>query len=604
MTLASRPSGPALGLALLLGVAGTVVGAALGACSLAVSFDECRNDGDCLTKMGEQWTCDQGHCVAPSGDDSTTATSVTPTTESPTTATTGAPTTSAESSTGQLSATTTGDSSSGSSTGEGSSSSDTGVVACTLNSECEAALGDNFLCVETLCVDALSPECQVLVWPSQGSHDKVVLLASIIPASPPFDAITVPLQNAVQLAIEDYNRTTDLPGGKRIAWLACDDAGSADKALAAAEHLTGTLKVPAIVGPVFSEQVIEVATKVTIPASTFLITPSASSKQITTLADNDLVWRPISSDVYQSNALADRVLALAATRVAMLGKADAYGKGIISDVTKVLNPKLGAKFKSFEYPDPVSKPPDQIMADYAAILADAWGDKGLHPDHVLIAGTSEAINLVLGTMLAWGAENPPPTQPRFIVTHGAVPSMEDIVNSAPDGIKALLMPYVEGVAPDVLDPQNFAAFNIRYKIRFNDSDAITASSLGYDATMVTIFAMAAIPAGDPVTGPAIAGNMGKLVDAMGTKVSFDDVDGTDLLFIKKAHNALVSKKTVDLKGVSGELTFDLATGEVRTNVIGWGLTPKMGMPTVPVLTPMRVYVLDPPPAVTGTWMDL
>ena len=31
------------------------------------------------------------------------------------------------------------------------------------------------------------------------------------------------------------------------------------------------------------------------------------------------------------------------------------------------------------------------------------------------------------------------------------------------------------------------------------------SSLGYDATMVTIFAMSAIPAGDPVTGPAIAG---------------------------------------------------------------------------------------------------
>ena len=602
MTLASRPTGLALLLGVAGTVAGTVVGAGLGACSLAVSFEECRNDGDCLTKLGDQWTCDQGRCVAPSGDDSTTASSVTPTTESPTTASTGAPSTGGETSTGQVSATTTGDSSS--STGADSSSSDTGVVACTLNSECAAALGDNFLCVETLCVDALSDECQVLVWPSQGSHDKVVLLASIIPASPPFDSITVPLQNAVQLAIEDYNRTTDLPGGKRVAWLACDDAGSPAKALAAAEHLTGTLKVPAIVGPVFSEQVIEVATKVTIPAGTFLITPSASSKQITNLADNDLVWRPISSDVYQSNALADRVLELAATRVAMLGKADAYGKGIISDVTKVLNPKLGAKFKSFEYPDPVSKPPDEIMAEYAAILTNAWGPMGSHPDHVLIAGTSEAINLTLGTMLAWGAENPPATQPRFIVTHGAVPSMEDIVNSAPEGIKALLMPYVEGVAPDVLDPQNFAAFNIRYKIRFNDSDAITASSLGYDAALVTIFAMAAIPQGDPVTGAAIAANMAKLVDPMGTKVSFDDVDGTDLLFIKKAHNALVSTQTVDLKGVSGELAFDLETGEVRTNVIGWGLVPKMGMPTVPVLTALRVYVLDPPPSTTGTWMDL
>ena len=33
------------------------------------------------------------------------------------------------------------------------------------------------------------------------------------------------------------------------------------------------------------------------------------------------------------------------------------------------------------------------------------------------------------------------------------------------------------VPPDVLDPQNFAAFNIRYKIRFNDADAITAGSV-------------------------------------------------------------------------------------------------------------------------------
>lgn len=598
MTVSSRTTG--LGLLLAAGV-----GATIGACSLAVDFAECRSDADCYTKLpgGEQYDCVDGQCVKPAEEPTTgdSSETVSPTNPSLPTGTSS----SGDDTTGPVSPTTTSDDTTSSSSGEDtSSSSDTGVVTCTLNTECEAALGDGFLCVEGTCITALSDECQQLIWPSQGSHDKVVLLASIIPASPPFDAITVPLQNAVQLAIEDYNRTTDLPGGRRIAWLACDDAGKADKAIAAAQHLTGTLKVPAIVGPVFSEQVIDVATQVTIGAGTFLITPSATSKQITTLDDNDLVWRPISSDVYQANALADRTTELMPGRVAMLGKADAYGKGIISDVTKVLNPVLGAKFKSFEYPDPVSKTPQEIMAEYAAILTDAWGAKGSHPDHMLIAGTSEAINLVLGTLVAWGGENPPPTFPRFIVTHGAVPSMEDIVNNAPDALKTTLMANVEGVAPDVLDPQNFAAFNTRYKIRFNDNDAITASSLGYDAAMVTIFAMAAIPADDPVTGAAIAANVAKLVDPMGTKVSFDDVDGTELVFIKKAHNALVSNKTVDLKGVSGELTFDLKTGEVRTNVIGWGLTPKMGMPTVPVLTPMRVYVLDPPPKTTGKWMDL
>ena len=122
--------------------------------------------------------------------------------------------------------------------------------------------------------------------------------------------------------------------------------------------------------------------------------------------------------------------------------------------------------------------------------------------------------------------------------------------------------------------------------------------------MVTILAMAAVPKGDPITGAAIAKNMAKLVDKKGEAVSFGDVDGTELVFIEKAHNALVTNGTVDLKGVSGALDFDLTTGEVRTNVVGWGLEPDEQDPNVPVLTPKRIYVLGPPPAETGTWMDL
>jgi branched-chain amino acid transport system substrate-binding protein len=452
-----------------------------------------------------------------------------------------------------------------------------------------------------------SDECQKFVWPSQGSHDKVVLLGTIVPASPPYDVLTVPLQNGVQLAIEDYNRTTDLPGGNRIAWIACDDAGSPVKAIAAAKHLAETLKVPAVVGPIFSEQVIAVAEGVTVPAGTFLIAPTATNKAITTLADDDLVWRPISSDVYQANAVADRVLELApkAARVAMLGKADAYGKGIISDVTKRLSKLLGAGFKAFEYPDPAGLTSDQLANEYAAVLAGAWGAKNMHPDTFVFAGTSEVAFFVPGIMNLWNSEGMLTPAPRIIVTHGALPTLEGIVESAASNAdKQTLIANLEGVAPDVLDPDNFASFNVRYKLRFNDTDAITFSSLAYDAALVTMFAMSAIPQGGVVTGAGIAGNIGKLV-GNGPKVSFGDVDGTDLLFIKKAHNALVSGGNVDLKGVSGELEFDLSTGEVRTNVIGWGLDPKdMMNPTVPVLTPHRVYVLDPPPAEIGTWMNL
>ncbi len=586
-----------LGLGLGLSAA---VGAVLGACSLAVDFAECRNDGDCLTS-GAQGKCIDGRCDLPPAGASSSTSDPGTSTGTPTTGVVTEP-----GSSGDASTTTTGG------TTEAITGTDTdttaGPLPCTLNTECEAELGLGNLCIAGSCVSALTEDCTKLVWPGKAhSHDKVVLIGSSLAISEPFASLTVPLQNAVQLAIEDYNATTDLPGGNKIAWIACDDHGSVDGARAVAEHLIGTLKVQALVGPLFSEQVLTVAKEVSVPAGVFVISPTATAKSITTLADDNLVWRPIASDVYQANAVADRVLELAdpaATKVAMLGKDDEYGNGIISDVTKRLSPLLKAGFKSWPYPDPVTLPPDELKAEYAKILADAWSGVGMHPDTLVFAGTSEVANLVLGIMSAWGAENPKPLLPRLIVTHGAVPIMETIVNLAPISLKGLLMTTVEGVAPSIFDPQNFEAFNLRYRLRFDGEDSVTAGSLSYDAAMVTILGIAGIPQGDPIDGAAIAKNMARLVDKKGTPVSFGDVDGTKLTFIEKAHNALITKLSVDLKGVSGELDFDLTTGEVRTDVVGWGLVPKDGMPDVPVLTPKRIYKLKPPPAETGDWADL
>jgi len=593
----SKPNAT-LGLGLGLSAAAGVV---LGACSLAVEFAECRNDGDCLTQGDGQWDCIAGRCVEPAGGSSSSTQD--PSTGAPTTGPASDPSSSGEpgTSTGMVTATTTDG---GTDTDTGT---DTGPLSCTLNSECEAGLGDGHLCIAGSCVSALTEDCTKLTWPSKGSHDKVVLIGSTMPISEPFASLTVPLQNAVQLAIEDYNATTDLPGGNKIAWIACDDRGTVDRALAIAQHLTGTLQIQALVGPIFSEQVIAVAKQVTVPAGVFSITPTATAKSITALEDNNLVWRPIASDVYQANALADRVLALTnpvAAKVAILGKDDSYGNGIISDMTKRLGPLLLAGFQTWAYPDPATLTPDELKMQYALILGEAWGPKGMHPDTMLFAGTSEVANLVLGTMSAWGAENPLPAPPRMIVTHGAVPSMESMVNAAPMASKGLLMQILEGVAPVIFDPQNFEAFNLRYRLRFDGLDSITAGSLSYDAAMVTILGIAAIAQGEAITGATIAKNMARLVDKKGTAVSFGDVDGTTLTFIETAHNALITNKNVDLKGVSGELDFDLTTGEVRTDVVGWGLVPKDGMPDVPVLTPKRLYVLKPPPAETGDWVDL
>lgn len=594
MPASARTLGPSYGLA---AAAGMLLG-----CSLALDFDECTADSQCMTADG-QGTCVDNKCVPPSANPTSDSTGPQGDTTSPDPTTGNEPEDTGES-TLEVTATTT--SPTDTTAGPGTDSS-TGDVACAVHSECEASLGDGFVCIEGACVNALSSECQTLTWPSMGSHDKVVFLGSIIPSSDPYAPLTLPLQNALQLAIADYNKTTDLPGGNKIAWITCDDQGKVDKALAAAEHLTGTLKIQAIVGPIFSEQVLAVA-DIAKNAGAFVITPTATAKEITTLDDDGLVWRTITSDAYQSNAVADRLLELEppAMRVALLNKDDAYGNGIASDVFGRLMPLFGQLLTVHPYPDPTTMTPQDLMIAYGTILAQAWGPMGQHPDTIILAGTTEVENLILGTILLWNSENPPPPLPRFIVTHGAVPSMEDTINNAnlPMPLKQPVMAVLEGTAPVVFDAENFASFNARYKAVFNEQDAITASSLSYDAGMLVMFAMAAIPMGEPVTGAAIRDNIAKLQDPMGTKVSFGDVDGLTLTFIKTAHNALVTDKTVDLKGVSGELTFDLVTGEVRTDYLGWGLVPKMGDPNVPVLTPQRIYVLQPPPSEVGMWMDL
>ncbi|HLT39195.1 MAG TPA: hypothetical protein VK034_23080, partial [Enhygromyxa sp.] len=169
-----------------------------------------------------------------------------------------------------------------------------------------------------------------------------------------------------------------------------------------------------------------------------------------------------------------------------------------------------------------------------------------------------------------------------------------------DPTKQLLYAIQEGLAPIIFDENNFTAFNIRYKIKFNDQDAITTSSLSYDSLLVIAFAMAAIPSGEPITGANIAAQMPKLVDPGGTFINFSG--GT--AFISQAVNALSAGNTVDLQGVSGGLEFDLETGDVRTNLLGWDPIAIGGDLSKPAIEPNRMYVLNPEPATDRTWMDL
>ncbi len=580
------------------------------ACSLALGLEDaqpCASDDDCVYSNG-RGTCVNAVCRPPGDDDAGTS---------------GDPT-SAETPTGSTVPSTTDDPTtpgSASETEGDESGSTSAPIGCARNGDCSL---DQRCADDGVCVDLLSPECQTLQWPDETDRDDVVFLGTIFPTGGAFANLVQPLENATQLAIEDFNDKTTLQGDRRIAWVGCDDTTGADAAVAAARHLVDVVGVPAIVGPVFSESTLAIAEEVTIDQDVFVITPTASAESITALDDRNLVWRTIAPDVYQANAIVDRMNDLVddsfpLRRVLVLAKNDAYGNGLLTAVQPALESTLGSvkiHFATYENPAGFASQ-EEMLASYGAVIAAAFGslpstyqDPDDHFTDVLVIGTSEAQALLYAYISAWsltlGPPSPDPPLPRFTFSHGAVPDMaryvDDIGVVPGTDAMAPLVPLIrsrlQGITPVVFDQENFAAFNIRYRIRFNDQVPLTASSLRYDATLATLFAMCTVADDEAVTGSAIAAAMPRLMDPDGTFVSFS---GANLAFVSQARNALVvANGSVDLRGVSGELLWD-AEGDIRTDLLGWDLVDNAG---APLLAATRTYVLGPAPAVSGAWIDL
>ena len=586
-----------------------LLGAGLGlACSLTLDLADqqpCSADADCEYSNG-QGACVDGFCEPPGDDDDDGVGTMNPMM----TATTGDDDDDDDTTVGD------DDDDADSTSGTDTSSGDTLTLDCEVNTDCDEdeRCGD-----DNTCVSLLSSDCTMLQYPDDDdfNRDNVVFLGSIMPTGEPFDVITIPLQNAAQLAIEDFNNTTSLPGGRQIAWVACDDTTGASAAEDAARHLVDNVGARAIVGPVFSESVIQIAEEVTVAADTFVITPTGSAELISGLSDNNLVWRVTPSDVYQSEAIRQRMAAVTPARLLVLAKDDAYGNGILNAISAgLVMDHPGIEIFTATYENPANfETQEEMLSSYGLVLGSAlaevvpmgmWMNPEDHYTHVLILGTSEAEALIASYIGVWAQLYMDAPMPRFMVSHGAVPSLEDIVQNLGTAkgteplaaFRPLLFTNIEGFTPDVFDPENFAAFNIRYKVRFMNEDALTTSSLSYDSTLAAIFAMVTTDPDVPVTGTAVADGMASLADPDGAAISFS---GAGLNFILQARNELAAGGTVDLQGVSGALNWDAESGELYANLLGWELG---GTPDEPVATPVRVFALTNPPTTEGFWSDL
>jgi branched-chain amino acid transport system substrate-binding protein len=325
------------------------------------------------------------------------------------------------------------------------------------------------------------------------------------------------------------------------------------------------VRVPGIVGSAFSGVTLNIATKVTIPAGTLIISPSSTSPSITDLQDNGLVWRTAPSDALQAIPLVKLVadfedeirvqLAMDETdkiTVAMTVKGDAYGTGLANAAsTKLVFNGAPAVQQSNEF---VRKDYPEASADFEAVTDDVVAKR---PHIVLLIGTTEAVVDILPKIEnKWSMLSPAPAyKPRYLVSDGGrIEELTDFVGGNNE-----LRQRVFGTAPGRTTPL-YNEFVSRVKA-FLGIDPGTYADNAYDASLLLTYALVASSQELP-TGAGINEGLKRTVG--GATVTAGPAA------LNTGFTALLGEDgKIDYDGVSGPLDFDVNKGEADADIDVW-----------------------------------
>ena len=358
-------------------------------------------------------------------------------------------------------------------------------------------------------------------------------------------------QDAIAMAVREFNNAGGLPGGHKILLIQCDDQESKDRSLLAVNHLKN-LGAPVVIGPGFSRIFIDVVTEITTPNGMFAITSSASSAAITNLDDNHLAWRTVLSDAVESLAIAGLIRKLKIKRLLVIARDDVYGKGLWDATAKDLirDRELVSLSSVFTGRNKASGKLAVAIVNYSDVDDFEKKIRTLEVDEVdtvLILGTIESIDIIKRYEGYIGEVKK--KAPRYILSSGG--KKQKILHLL-DQFKSL-----EGrvfiTSPMDQNKEVFEMFRLRYEAAFNQPAESTKISNAYDAAYVVFYAMCTIPSEQPITGIGIAEGIKKLISGEITPISPVDIG--------KNRKLLQSGGKINLEGASGSLDFDLDTGD-------------------------------------------
>jgi branched-chain amino acid transport system substrate-binding protein len=418
----------------------------------------------------------------------------------------------------------------------------------------------------------LSEDCTGLIPAKATLTDSTVLIGytapftSSDPADPPGARAGA---NMIELALGEFSRAvTGLPpilGGSRrpVVAVRCDDSAAPDRMFT---HLVDDLDVPVIIGNSYSSTVLQVAPTIVIPGHTFFMVPLSGSPSISTMDDNNLVWRTIGSstdfaepmarvvDLLEARVRNQLSLGVQPVRVALLVNRGTLYSLVAEKLENFLRfnglslgENLAAQtFLRTDYDDPSDNP----NVDYSTTAASVVD---FNPHIVIVIGGPETNGSVIPTIESAHRSGTFPYE--YLIGDGAYDSSAVTAYGMNDDLRHRVV-GVSG-AVDLRTVPTFDAFKIRYNASYKDpvetSDGLEAI---YDGLYATLYAMVAAAPGKPVTGPGIAAGMASL-DPGGTPVTVGPTDWAT------AFSTLSSGGKLLATGVVSTLLFN-SSGDIPT----------------------------------------
>ncbi|MCY4474563.1 MAG: ABC transporter substrate-binding protein [Chloroflexi bacterium] len=157
--------------------------------------------------------------------------------------------------------------------------------------------------------------------------DEPIKIGTLIDATGDLAVFGPPIVLATDLAALLINESGGIDG-RQIEMIHRDSGTSPQIATDAASALVNVDGVEAIVGSLSSGVSLAVAESVTIPNGAVLVSPASTSPALSSLDDNDLVFRTTVSDAFQGVILAQVANELGYDNVATMYINNAYGEGL------------------------------------------------------------------------------------------------------------------------------------------------------------------------------------------------------------------------------------------------------------------------------------